>query len=55
MMENRAHNRTQNRDGNSANNFNMFFNSRAKKGREYSHWIDPGVGIHFKVVIPENG
>ena len=22
---------------------------------EDSHGIDPGVGIHFKVVVPENG
>ncbi len=24
-------------------------------GREYARWIDLGVGIHFKVVVPEKG
>ena len=47
-------NKAQNSDYNSANMFNDFSKSRAQKGREYSHWIDPGVGIHFKVVIPES-
>ena len=30
------------------------FKSRAQKGREYSHWIDLTLGIHFEVVIPES-
>ena len=48
-------NLTQDRDGNSDNMFNDFFKSRARKGREYSRWIDLTLGIHFKAVIPESG
>ena len=32
---------------------NDFFKSTAQKGREYSHWIDLTLGIHFEAVIPE--
>ena len=30
-----------------------FSKNRAQKGREYSHWIDLTLGIHFEAVISE--
>ena len=32
----------------------MFFKNRAQKGREYSHWIDLTLGIHFEAVISKS-
>ena len=29
-------------------------NSGTQKGREYSHWIDLTLGVHFEAVIPES-
>ena len=50
----------QNGGGRSDNMFLLYYpfaskNSWAKLGWEYPHWIDPGVGIHLEVIIPENG
>ena len=53
-VENRGYNTAQNRDHKYAHICTDVFKSRAQKGREYSHWIDLTLGIHFEAVISES-